>query len=213
MLQSLQPNTTAMMGLVLSTIGLLVAGGILLITITLFVSNTPIQTATEFDHITNIVTQHLLNIDAAWYEKDTQLILPQDVEPYHLSFSSEHITITSNNNHATAKSHVHTLPLHLLIRTTDDIWMTAADLHIYLFEESGRKGTKIDPIPFNHSLIISIKDTWNKSQKSYLLNPYNIDVEKAVNIEKALVYLDVDLDGIWQKHEPWLSYLLIYQYP
>ena len=58
MLQSLQPDTNAMMGLVLSTIGLLVASSILLITITILISHTPIQTATEFDHITNMITQH-----------------------------------------------------------------------------------------------------------------------------------------------------------
>jgi len=201
-----------MMGLILSTIGLLIVGGTLLITITLLFSHTPIQNTTELNHITDIISQHLLDIDAAWYEKETHLLLPQYAEPYHLSLSSEHITITSNTPQSTSHFHVKTLPIPIWIRTTEDIWMTATDFHTHLLKQSGRIGTKIDPIPWNHTVILSLKNEWNNSQTHYLLNPYPLDVDKTVHIEKALIFLDSDQNGLWQTHEPWLSFLLIYQY-
>ena len=213
MLQSVEPNTNAMMGLILSTTGLLIVGGTLVLTIILLFSQNPIHTTTEMNHLTDIFSQHLFDIDAAWYEKQTHYLPPSSDEPLNFYLSSEHILIETNTPQKELTHHTKLLPIPIWIRTSTDPWMTASELHNYLQQQSGKTGFKHDPLPITDPIYHSMNDAWLTSQTTYLHNPFCVDTTRPIFMEKTYVYYDENLDGCWTVNESFFSFTLVYQKP
>lgn len=210
MLRSFYQNKDGEMSIILPMLGLMMAAGIILIAIFSIVFNNPLQDEVEMQTVSYSFTSTLRAIDSCSYETSRSFLFPSSTNIYQFSLSSESITVSYTHDEALVviRESFITNPW---IRTIDDTWVNTSELHRYLFMYYGSNGTQNDPIDYKEEIIHQFLQEWNKSYETYLKDPYVLDVHEPVIIEKCIIYLDKDHNGIWEKNDGKKEYLLVYQ--
>lgn len=197
-------NNRGMIGLTFTDIGLMIATGILLISLYhLFFSDN----FEEKDIMENIAEKIIINLqeaDTASFDYIKTLDI-QDIR-YKISISPEYITIYNERK----KIRENILP-SLWIRDNNDNWTNGTELHIFLYEKFGDKGTIEDPIQNRILVKRYLTEEWNVSYERFLEKPFIIDLSKPIFIEKTFLYYDTNNDGIWMKGEEKQGFLMFYQ--
>ncbi|MDG6229589.1 MAG: hypothetical protein QCH96_06455 [Candidatus Thermoplasmatota archaeon] len=210
MLRSFYHNEGGEMSIILPMLGLMMAAGIILITIFSIVFNNPLQDEVEMQTASYSFTSTLRAIDTCSYETSKSFLFPPSTYIYQFSLSPESITV-SHTCDTTPVVYRESFITDPWIRTIDDIWVNASDLHRYLFKYYGSYGTQNDPIGYTKEIIHRLSQECNQSYEIYLNDPYVLNVYEPVIIEKCIIYLDKDYNGIWEKKDIKLDYLLVYQ--
>ena len=188
----------------------MIAAGIILIAIFSIIFNNPLQQEVEIQTIANSFTSVLQTIDACSYETSTNFLFPRATSMYQISLSPESITFSKNNSETIfvfRKSFL-TKPW---IRETNDAWINTSEFHQYLLLHFGSKGTQSNPLANSEELYQHLQEEWNTSFSYFLFQPYTIVTSEPVHIEKCILYLDSNSNGIWEKADEKLEYLLVYQ--
>jgi len=210
MQRSLSPETHAVMSIIIPTTGLLLASAIIIVTIFTIIFSNPVQIDIEIQTQINTFITKLQTIDSAIFETNTTYYMPEGLTSYDLLLSPESISIIKETDKGTM---IHREPIITKpwIRTSNDTWMSTKDLHRLLYVSFASNATQIDPIPETDELTQFLLDQWNSSYTTYLTNPYIFVNSRSIRIEKCILYLDKDHDGLWEKTDGKKEYLIIYQ--
>lgn len=210
MSRSFFPNSTGVMSLLIPTLGLLVAAAFIFIALFSIIFANPLHDKIELQNIANTFTTHLQAIDAYMIETKTIFLFPAETTTLQFFLSPASLSIT-NQDSVEPIVFNQILITHPWIRTSDDPWMTTEEFHTYLFMTFGSTGVQLDPLPYTENLQNILQNEWNQSYDTYTYNPYQIDPKDPIIIEKCILYLDKNNDGIWEKTDGKQEYLLIYQ--
>jgi hypothetical protein len=198
------------MSLIIPTLGLLVAAGFILITLFSIIFSNPIHTEIELQTLADAFTTRLQTIDTCMIETKAYYHFPTETRTLLISLSPQSLSIVKNDT----KDPVIFNQLLLVnpwIRTPNDPWMNAEEFHHYLFLTVGSNATQTDPIPYTEEFQTMLHDEWNQSFIKYLHNPYKIHSSDPIGMEKCILYLDKNNNGIWEKTDGKQEFVLTYQ--
>ncbi|MFO8077907.1 MAG: hypothetical protein R6U21_04635 [Thermoplasmatota archaeon] len=209
MFRFLKQDNKAIMGLTLSQIGIMIASAVILAALFSILFDSTWQEKQKMQQITQQISSSLVSIDNTWYETQKNIAVSKEYFGYNITISSSSIEVSTSG----LDEHFIRKPLIVLpvMRTCSDEWITAEQLHSYLYQQYGHQGTKEDPIPENSGVYRYIENETNNSYFTYSLQPYVIDTSLQITLEKILIYIDENQDGIWQKTENILDYVVLYQ--
>lgn len=198
------------MSLIIPTLGLLVAAGFILIAIFSIIFSNPVHRGIELQTLADAFTTRLQAIDTCMIETKAYYHFPTGASTLFISLSPESLSIVKND---TKDPFIFNqiLIVNPWIRTPNDPWMSAEELHQYLYLIIGSNATQIDPIPYTAEFQTMLQDEWNQSFIKYLYNPYKIHSADPMSIEKCILYLDKNNNGIWEKTDGKQEFVLIYQ--
>lgn len=192
------------MGLVLSQLALIVAAGILLASVCSLVFFNDWQKSAELHHIASGFTTMVEGVDTYFVENTTAFFFPEENYHYTVDLSTEYVVIESFGTVGSLLS----LKERLLVRpwpqhnTTS--WVGRQGLHDYLLDQFGESGARDDPISPEDTDDVQtyLATAWNENVSLFASNPYHIDVDTRVYIDKAYIYYE---DGEKQ------TFIFVYQ--
>lgn len=203
MLQSIRDNK-GLISLTFMDIGLMIATGILLIALySLFFSNN-FEEKNIMDNIAQYIIVNLEEVDDKCFDSTKTINIEE--KKYNINISPEYIIVYNNKNM------IHRgMIIKPWIRNMKDTWVNSSELHIYLCNNFGDKGTIEDPIQNKTLVRRYIADEWNKTYRKFLIKPIIIDISKPIFIEKTYIYYDTNNDGVWMKGEEKQGITIIFQ--
>jgi len=197
------------MGLTLSQIGIMIASAVILAALSSILFDSTWQEKQKMQQITQHISASLVSIDNTWYETQKNIEVSKEYFGYNITLSSSSIRVSPSGS----DEHIIRKPLMVrpVIRTCSDEWITAEQLHTYLYQQYAHLGTKEDPIPENGGVCFYLTNETNNTYFTYSLQPYVIDTSMQITLEKILIYIDENQDGSWEKTENILNYVVLYQ--
>ena len=180
-------NQNAIMGLTLSSLGLIIASAILLAAVFSFIFLNDWQTKGEIDIISSSFTSKIEVVDTLFYENTTTFYFPDKKFEYNVLLSSEYITInaggTQNDNIFIRERFV----IRPWIRTNVDTWKTSEELHEYLKTNFENSGNLSDPIQKKDPVNTYLDDEWVDVNTFLSTKSYQVQPKKPVFIEKTIL--------------------------
>jgi len=199
--------------LTLSQLGLILASGILLAAVFSFIFLSDMHKNAELKNIATSFSTVIHGMDTRFFENTTKFWFPNKDYHYDALLSTEFITINAEGNWEDEPSFKERFLLKPWPRTTNPKWVSRKDLHNYLFLTYGHTGNESDPI--NSSDIDRVKSDLftdrDISNKTFALNPIQIDVNKPVFVEKVFIHFDRDDDGWDKKIDEKIGFIILYQ--
>ena len=205
------PNNSSIMGLTLSNLGLFIATGILLAAVFSFIYLNDFNKKAELDNISNSFTTFVEAMDTKFFENKSRYFFPKKDYDYSISFSTEYISIQTEGFWNSDLISRKTFFIKPLPRLDNPNWTSGKMLHSYLKNNFGNFGNESDPINSSKELDVNnylniIRDSANFS---YALNPFIVDKNKELYVEKIYVFYDMDGDDSWNKNIDYKSDLII----
>ena len=207
-------NKKAVMGLTLSHIGLFIATGIIVSAVFSFIYLNDYNKKAELDNLGNSFKVLVEAIDTKFFENQTKFFF-QDLDyDYKVFVSTEYITVESNGNWNNILSSKTSFLKKSLIRHNEPLWKSADEFHNHLFVNFECYGNKSCPI--NLTKIDDVKE-YIDSEKFhanyfYSKNPFKLNLNKPVLVEKAYVFYDINGNNYWEKNiDEKDELILIYQ--
>jgi hypothetical protein len=209
MFRFLKQDDKAIMGLTLTQLAVMIATAIILAGLSSILFDSTWQQNQKMKQIAEHISSSLVSIDNAWFETHKDIYLSRDFQGYTITISSSTIEVSSvkSSSNMIRKS----LLVHPLMRTCSDKWVTANQLHTYLYQYYGHHGTKEDPIPETSGVYPYLNNLTNNTFFNYSLQPYVIDKKTEITLDKVLIYIDENKNEMWEKTENILDYVLLYQ--
>jgi hypothetical protein len=193
-------DTTSVIGLTLSQIGLFLATGILLTVVFSLVFSSDWQRTAELQSIATNFSNLLGDIDNRFFEHTTRFQFPKKDYAYVVKISTEYIAITAKGSWDTDLIVTVRFLIRPWPRFSRQNWTTGEDLHLYLNETCGHRGTKNDSISaVNFSQLCTEQNT---TISFFALHPLEIFIREPVFLEKVTIFYDGE-----KKHD----FLLVYQ--
>jgi len=211
-------DTNGIMGLTLSSLGLTIATGILLLVIFSFLFLGNWQRTSELQRIATGFSTIVEGMDTIFYENTTIFRFPDKNYGYHVELSTEYIVVSAQGNFNTEISVKKRFLIHpwLQNHTLNSNWTTGNELHnMYLSSTYHHNGTKSDPIDSANITTVQSYLTNMSTRIQYCLavQPLQISTGEVVCIEKTFLYYDTDGNGTWAKqNDECQELLLLYQY-
>jgi hypothetical protein len=193
-------NTSSMMSLTLTQIGLLIATGVLLSIVLSFVFSNDWQRTAELQAQMSSISNLLNDIDNSFFERTSMFQFSHEDYFYSVRISTEYIVVTAEGSWQNNLIVTKKIPTCPWPRTTQQNWTTGDDLHSYLNESCHHQGTQDDPISsenFTH-----LFQEQNNTTAYYAMHPLGILINEPVFIEKVTIYYDQT-----KRHD----FLLLYQ--
>lgn len=210
-------NNKGFMSLTLSSIGLVLASGILFLALFSIVFMNDGQRVAELERIATHFSAVFYGSDTLFYENRTSFQFTPKPYPYTVQISTEYLVVSAPGHWNTLLSVKHRFSIPPLPQnhTLNPNWKTGNDLHRnWLVSLSNHTGTITDPIDrFNTSTVqTSLRNLTNMIGDVLAKYPLQINTDEYVQIEKVMIYYDRDGDGIWMPNEDeYYSFILIYQ--
>jgi hypothetical protein len=203
-------DAAGIMSLTLSHVGLLVATVILLVAVFSVIYSNDWQKQAELETIAQNFIYTIQATDTQWYEHVTTFHFPEKTYWYAVNISTEYVTVISQGTQHQQLS----IKKHLLVfpwpRFENNEWKSGEELHNYCQQMYYHQGIISDPLPEEGTTeLLSLREQ-NKAQLAN--QPFQLQIQKSVSIEKVLIYCDVDDDGIWTEScDDLIDLNLVYQ--
>ena len=200
-------NDQALMPLPIITIGVLITTTILLFSVISIFDNHPMKIETELETIGSILNQKIQSVDTFCIEQKIQWNIPDSMNKASIFLTPNSIIIkeqSGNKEYMHTKNGISSWWVHLPHST----WTNASTFHQYLSRSFGHDGTIHDPLPDDENIQMDIKNQFETTQKTILIEPIQFDVSKPIIIEKLIIYYEENV-GFFP--EPLQSFILIYQ--
>jgi hypothetical protein len=188
------------MGLTLSQIGLFLATGILLTVVFSLVFSNDWQRTAELQSQASSFSNVLGDIDNNFFEQTTRFQFSVKEYPYFVKISTEYIVISAKGSWDSTLIVTKRFIIKPWPRLPSQNWTTGEDLHTYLNQTCGHRGTENDSIPaenFTH-----LCQEQNNITAFYALHPLEIRIKEPVFVEKVTIFYNQT-----KRHD----FLLIYQ--
>jgi hypothetical protein len=199
MLRCIHDNN-GVLDLTLSQIGLFIATAILLTVVFSLVFSNDWQRTAELHSLATSFSNLLGDTDNRFFENTIRFQFPQKDYPYLIKISTEYVSISAQGRWGTDLFITERFLIQPWPRFFPQNWTTGDDLHLYLNETCGHRGTKNDAIPTINFTQLCIE---HNNTKSFLaLHPLEILNGEPVYLEKVTIFYD---DG--KSHD----FLFIYQ--
>jgi hypothetical protein len=205
-LKSIKSDKHAILGLTLTSLSLIIATSIILISIYSIVYNNPLKDKNELNTIANGFLKNILKLDTISHEEKITYYFEEKPFHYQIELSSESLTISNNDLIIRKKYNINPW-----IYILNNEWSNAQEFHNLLKTLYGNSGTITDPINNSNNVKNYILNKYNESYNYYLKNPFIINIKKPAILEKMIIYYDINNDGLWKNNEELQQYLLIYQ--
>lgn len=198
MLKSIN-NSSGFMGLTLTTLGLLIASGILLLVVCSLVFSNPWQETEELHAIARGVSTRIQDMDSRFYESTILYQCPRSKYQYTIQVSTEYITVSAKSTWGETFSVKERFVVHPWPRNDTLNWTTGSELHRFLNETYGHWGTPEDPLPFMN--LSELENGREECATLLALHPLRIRSNTPLYIEKVSIF-----DDTGEKHDVILLY-------
>ena len=201
MLKYILQNKRGVISWLLSQIALLIATGILLASIASLTFYNDWKKEAELKAIADEIATFIETMDLKETENSTTLILPLKSYYYKVNISTEYISVMRKDG--TIKKKIKVVePLiikpFVLNKSLNPEWQSKEELHEWLEEYTKQKynkkysGTSNNPLPSEKRSEIKkeLDKRLNKISKIVARQPLEIDVNKPLYIEKAIIYFE-----------------------
>lgn len=196
----LRRDTTGVLDVTLTHIGLFIVTAILLTVVMSFIYSNEWQRTDELQSIATSFSNLLMDIDSIFFENTTLFQFPEKEYPYNVSLSTEYIRISSKGAWGNELVVTHKFMIRPWPRDTDQNWTTGVDLHAYLNKTYGHFGTENDSISSVN--LSDICDKLNTTIVHFAAHPLELINQTPVYVEKVTIFYDSQ-----NKHD----FLLVYQ--
>ncbi|MBN2066284.1 MAG: hypothetical protein JW771_05710 [Candidatus Thermoplasmatota archaeon] len=192
MLRFLLHNEKGVMGLVLSQLALVIAAGILLAAICSLVFFNDWQKTAELQHIASGFTTIVEGVDTYFVENTTTFFFSKKNYPYTVDLSTEYVIVETFGTFGNVLSLKERLIARPWPQYTGVSWVGRHGLHDFLLSQFGESGTSTDPISTGDidDAQNYLANAWNENVSLFASNPYWVDVNVGVFIDKAYVYYE-----------------------
>ncbi len=193
-------NTSGVIELTLSSIGLFLASAILLTVVFSVVFSNDWQRTAELQSLTSDFSNLLLDLQNLFFDTEHSFHFSQKNYLYRVFLSSEYIALSAQGSWGTDLFVTKRFLVPIWPRLPTQNWTTGADLHSYFNETYGHQGLPEDPLSAEN--FTRLLNEQNTTARYFASQPYEILIQKPVILEKVRVYYD-----------PGMSYdfLLVYQ--
>jgi len=201
MLKYILQNKRGVISWLLSQIALLIATGILLASIASLTFYNDWKKEAELKAIADEISTFIETMDLKETENSTTLILPLKSYYYKVNISTEYISVMRKDG--TIKKKIKVVePLiikpFVLNKSLNPEWQSKEELHEWLEGYTKQKynkkysGTSNNPLPSEKRSEIKkeLDKRLNKISKIVARQPLEIDVNKPLYIEKAIIYFE-----------------------
>jgi hypothetical protein len=199
MLRCIQDNN-GVIDLTLAQIGLFIATAILLSAVFSLVFSNDWQRTAELHSLATSFSNLLNDIDNRFFENTITYQFPQKDYTYLIRISTEYISISAKGSWGTDLINTQRFLINPWPRISTQNWTTGDDLHSYLNETCGHRGTKNDAIPLINFTQLSTEQ--NETMSFFALYPLEILNSEPVYLEKVTIFYDSE-----KSHD----FLLVYQ--
>lgn len=193
-------DTTGVIELTLSYIGLILASAILLTVVFSVVFSNDWHRTAELQSLTSDFSNLLLDLQNLFFESENFYQFPQKNYQYHVYLSTQYIAISAEGSWGTNLFITKRFPIGPWPRLSTQNWTTGTELHSYLNETYGHQGVYDDPISAEN--FTGFLNEYNTTATYFALHPYEIQLRKPVILEKICVYYDSGMNH---------DFLLVYQ--
>ena len=216
MLKSIR-NNSGVVGLTLSSIGLIIATGVILAAVFSFLYFSEFQRSSELKNIGSGFSIMVEGMDTRFFENTSMYFFLDKEYYYNVSISSEYIIVNAEGSWwGRDLSEKQRFVVKPWPRKNNPDWVSGEQLHVYLRDNYGRTGKILEPI--NETDIDDVKNYINSERESANLSlvssPFYVDRHKPVFIDKVLIYYNTDDNNGWDKElDEKQELLIIYQNP
>jgi hypothetical protein len=193
-------NSSGFMGLTLTTLGLFIASGILLLVVCSLVFSNPWQEIEELHEIARDISTRIQDMDSRFYESTILFQCPPSKFQYAFRVSTEYITVIAKSTWGDTIAMRERFVVHPWPRNDTFNWTTGADLHRFLNETYGHWGTQEDPLPFMN--LSELERDREECATFLALHPIGIRSNIPLYIEKISIF-----DDTGEKYD----FILLYQ--
>lgn len=187
------------MGFTLTSVGLLIASGILLIVVCSLIASNPWQETEELHAVARNVATRVQDMDSRFYENTFVYQCPLRTYQYTIQLSTEYVTVSAKNIWGETLSVKERFIVHPWPRNDTMNWTTGYELHCFLNETYGHWGTSEDPLPLmNLSEFENDRENCTTRLASY---PLSMRVTTPLYFEKVSLF-----DDAGEKHDTVLLY-------
>ncbi len=185
----LRLNKNGIISWLLSQLALLLATAILLASIASITFYNDWKKEGEIKALAMNIASEIASMDLKSYPNSTDYFLP--MKPYKIYLSTEYVRIVRNDG--TINKNI-SVVVHLLIKPFISAgtlpWKNGDELHNYLLSKYGYSGNASDPFPSTDKEKVKnyLKDELDHLSKNLAINPFCIDVDKPLHIEKDCIY-------------------------
>jgi hypothetical protein len=181
-------NTSGVMGLTLSQLGLFLATGILLAAVVSFVFFNSSQRANELRSFATDFSMLLNDMETQFIENTTRFQFPKKAYSYTVQLSSRYIVVTAKDSWGRNFHVAERFLIEPWIRSSSENWTSGDDLHAYLYSIYGHHGTQNDSISLeNFSVVLQQR---NVSEEFFASHPFDILIREPVFVEKVIIYCE-----------------------
>ncbi len=209
--RSCYDDSHAMMDITLTSCALMIAAGIILITLFFIIFDSPYRTDVELRSISDSFLSTIHTVESSWFETSISHLFSPSASTYRIAVSPESLSIATEGNDVDERIHRQMFLSTPWIRTANDSWVNASNFHEHLYQMFGSNGTKDDPLNDSITITEALEKEWNDSYAYFLYCPYEIKTSTPVIVEKCLIYRDSNNNDVWDKTDQRMQYLLIYQ--
>ncbi len=193
-------DTNGMMGLTLVQIGLILATGILLSVVFSLVFSSDWQRTAELQTQASSFSNLLRDLDNSFFERTSTFRFSHTEYLNSVTISTEYVVLSAkgswqSNLIVTNKFLVRPWP-----RTTQQNWTTGENLHKYLNETCGHRGTQSDPLSSEN--FTQLCQELNNTNTYFAMHPLELLINEPVFIEKVTIFYSQT-----KRHD----FLLLYQ--
>ncbi|MBN1860768.1 MAG: hypothetical protein JW840_04820 [Candidatus Thermoplasmatota archaeon] len=193
-------NSTGVVGLTLSQLGVFLATGILLSVVLIFVFSNDWQRTAELRSLSSDFSHLLEDCNNMFFEQSVLFQFPGKSYVYLVHLSTEYLVLSSEGSWGTDLLVTERFVVQPWPRLNNQTWTTGEELHTYLNDTYGYRGTKDDRIPAEN--VTQFLRDLTATIPFFAFHPFEIQIRNPVVLEKVIVY-----DAQDTTHE----FLLLYQ--
>jgi len=200
---SLYKDIQAIMPISLVLIGTLSVSAILIVGIVSISQDHPLKTKTAMESIASSMHLMIHSVDASFIESHKQILLHDLPIPVSIQFSSDSLIVKGKDD-TQRICVVSPVQIPWWIHDASSFWSNGSSFHQHLNTTYGHTGSIADPLEDDDDSIKNhLQSLLNSYQEKRLVDPFNVNMNKVVHIEKIFIYYD----------EPLLSqsFILVYQ--
>jgi len=181
-------DTSGVMGLTLSQLGLFLATGILLAAVVSFVFFNSSQRVNELRSCATDFSMLLNDMETRFIENTTRFQFPRQAYSYTIQLSSDYLVATAQDFWGRDFHVTERLLIEPWIRSSSENWTTGDDLHAYLYSTFGHYGTQNDSIALEN--LSAVLQQRNVSADFYASHPFDVLLREPVFVEKVIIYCE-----------------------